>query len=52
MNTCITEKEAVNLAVLGLAKPTKDLALQLEFISLAHMVQKLTTYEHYHLELY
>ena len=36
----ITEKEAVDLAVLGLAKPIKDLAFQLEFSSLAHMVQK------------
>ena len=44
----ITEKEAVDLAVLGLAKPIKDLAFQLEFTSLAHMVQKLTAYEHYH----
>ena len=48
----ITEKEAVDLAFLGLAKPIKDLAFQLEFTSLAHMVQKLTTYEHYHPELY
>ena len=48
----ITEKEAVDLAVLGLAKPIKDLAFQLEFTSLAHMVQKLTAYEHYHPELY
>jgi len=48
----ITEKEAVDLAVLGLAKPIKDLAFQLEFISLAHMAQKLTAYEHYHPELY
>ena len=48
----ITEKEAVDLAVLGLAKPIKDLAFQLEFTSLAHMVQKLTTYEHYHPERY
>ena len=48
----ITEKEAVDLAVLGLAKPIKDLAFQLEFTSLAHMVQKLTTYALYHPELY
>ena len=34
----ITEKEAVDLAVLGLAKPIKDMAFQLEFTSLAHMV--------------
>ena len=33
----ITEKEAVNLAVLGFAKPIKDLAFQLEFSSLAHV---------------
>ena len=48
----ITEKEAVDLAVLGLAKPIKDMAFQLEFASLAHLVQKLTAYELYHLELY
>ena len=48
----ITEKEAVDLAVLGLAKPIKDLAFQLEFSSLAHKVQKLTVYEHYHPDLY
>ena len=40
------------MAVLGLAKPIKDLAFQLEFSSLAHMVQKLMAYEHYHLDLY
>ena len=40
------------MAVLGLAKPIKDLAFQLEFTSLAHLVQKLTAYEHYHPELY
>ena len=45
-------KEAVDLAVLGLAKPINDLAFQLEFTSLAHMVQKLTAYEHYHPDLY
>ena len=38
----IIEKEAVDLAVLGLAKPIKDLAVQL----------KLTAYELYHPELY
>src|SRR6185312_11802342 len=48
----ITEKEAVDLAVLGLAKPINDLAFQLEFSSLAHMVQKLTACEHYHPDLY
>ena len=46
------KKEAVDLAVLGLAKPIKDAAFQLEFTSLAHLVQKLTSYEHYHPELY
>ena len=40
------------MAVLGLAKPIKDLAFQLEFTSLAHMVQKLIAYEHYQPELY
>ena len=40
------------MAVLGLAKPIKDLAFQLEFTSLAHMVQKLMAYELYHPELY
>ena len=48
----ITEKEAVDLAVLGLAKPIKDAAFQLELTSLAHLVQKLTAYKHYHPELY
>ena len=48
----ITEKEAVDLAVMGLAKPIKDMSFQLEFTSLAHLVQKLTTYELYHPELY
>ena len=40
------------MAVLGLAKPINDLAFQLEFTSLAHMVQKLMAYELYHPELY
>ena len=48
----ITEKEAVDFAILGLAKPIKDLAFQLEFTSLTHMVQKLTAYELYHPEQY
>ena len=48
----IIEKEAVDLAVLGLAKPIKDLAFQLEFSSLAQMMQKLMAYEHYHPDLY
>jgi hypothetical protein len=37
---------------LGLVKPIKDLVFQLEFNSLAHLVQKLTSYEQRHLELY
>jgi hypothetical protein len=37
---------------LGLVKPIKDLVFQLEFNSLVHLVQKLTTYEQRHLELY
>ena len=48
----LTEKEAVNLAVLGLAGPVKDFAFQAEYNSLAHMVQKLTMYEQRHPELY
>ncbi|KAK1696418.1 hypothetical protein QYE76_013115 [Lolium multiflorum] len=43
--------EVVELA-LGLAAPLKDLALQAEYNSLAHMVQKLTLYEQRHPELY
>jgi hypothetical protein len=41
--TRITEKEAVELASLGLAKPIKDMGFQLEFNSLTHLVQKLTS---------
>jgi hypothetical protein len=51
-STHISEKEAVVLASLGLLKPIKDLAFQLEFNSLVHLVQKLTTYEQRHPELY
>jgi hypothetical protein len=40
------------LASLGLAKPIKDMGLQLEFHSLAHLVQKLTSYEQCHPEIY
>jgi hypothetical protein len=46
------EKEAVELASLGLLKLIRDLAFQLEFTSLAHLVQKLTTHEQRHPELY
>jgi hypothetical protein len=50
--TRISEKEAVELASLGLLKPIRDLAFQLEFTSMAHLVQKLRTYEQSHPELY
>jgi hypothetical protein len=46
------EKEAVDLVSMGLAKPVKDIGFQLELNSLAHLVQKLTSYEQRHLELY
>jgi hypothetical protein len=51
-STRILEKEAVELASMGLLKPIRDLAFQLEFNSLAHLVQKLTTYEQRHPEIY
>jgi hypothetical protein len=51
-STRISEKEEVELASLGLQKPIKDLAFQLEFNSLAHLVQNLTTYDQRHPELY
>jgi hypothetical protein len=51
-STRISEKEVVELASLGLVKPVKDLVFQLEFNSLAHLVQKLTSYEQCHPELY
>jgi hypothetical protein len=34
------------LASVGLVKPIRDLVFQLEFNSLAHLVQKMTVYEH------
>jgi hypothetical protein len=37
-STRITEKEVVELASLGLAKPIKDMGFQLEFNSLMHLV--------------
>jgi hypothetical protein len=46
------KKEAVELASLGLVKLIKNLVFQLEFNSLAHLVQKLTSYEQRHPELY
>jgi hypothetical protein len=40
------------LASLGLAKSIKDMGFQLEFNSFAHLVQKLTSYEQRHPEIY
>jgi AraC-like DNA-binding protein len=51
-STWISEKKAVELASLGLLKPIRDLAFQLEFTSLAHLVQKLTTHKQRYPELY
>jgi hypothetical protein len=51
-STHITKKEVVELASLGLAKPIKDMGFQLEFNSLAHLVQKLTSTEQRHSEIY
>jgi hypothetical protein len=51
-STRISKKEAVELASLGLLKPIRDLAFQLEFTSLAHFVHKLTTHEQRHPKLY
>ncbi|KAK1627469.1 hypothetical protein QYE76_001784 [Lolium multiflorum] len=48
----ITEKEAVELAVAGLATQLKDMASQADYPSLAHMVQKLSAYEQRHPDLY
>ncbi|KAK1662329.1 hypothetical protein QYE76_050488 [Lolium multiflorum] len=48
----LSEKEAVELAVAGLAAPLKDLTFQVEYSSLVHMVQRLTSYEQRHPELY
>jgi hypothetical protein len=40
------------LAFVGLLKPIKDMSFQLEFNSLAHLVQKLTSYEQRHPDIY
>jgi hypothetical protein len=40
------------LTSLGLAKPIKDMSFQLEFNSLAHLVQKLILYEQRHPDIY
>jgi hypothetical protein len=50
--TRITEKEAVKLASLDLTKPIKDMGFQLEFNSLAHLVQKLISFEQCHPDIY
>ncbi|KAK1680774.1 hypothetical protein QYE76_041622 [Lolium multiflorum] len=46
------EKEAVELAVAGLAASFKDLTFQVEYNSLTHLVNRLTLYEQRHPELY
>jgi hypothetical protein len=51
-STWITEKETVKLASLGLAKLIKDMGFQLEFNSLAHLVQKLTSYDQRHPDIF
>ncbi|KAK1696581.1 hypothetical protein QYE76_013278 [Lolium multiflorum] len=48
----LSEKEAVELAIAGLSAPLKDVAFQADYNSPAHMVQKLTSYEQRHPELY
>ncbi|KAK1603732.1 hypothetical protein QYE76_027405 [Lolium multiflorum] len=48
----ISEKEAVELAVVGLSSSIKDVASQADYPSLAHMVQKLTAYEQRHPDVY
>ncbi|KAK1653723.1 hypothetical protein QYE76_071528 [Lolium multiflorum] len=46
------EKEAVELAVVGLSSSIKDVASQADYPSLAHMVQKLSAYEQRHPDVY
>ncbi|KAK1631327.1 hypothetical protein QYE76_005642 [Lolium multiflorum] len=48
----IREKEAVELAVVGLSSSIKDVASQADYPSLAHMVQKLSAYEQRHPDVY
>ncbi|KAK1626763.1 hypothetical protein QYE76_001078 [Lolium multiflorum] len=48
----ISEKEAVELAVVGLSSSIKDVASQADYPSLAHMVQKLSAYEQRHPDVY
>jgi hypothetical protein len=40
------------IGILGLAKPIKDMGFQLEFNSLVHLAQKLTSYEQRHPNIY
>ncbi|KAK1698709.1 hypothetical protein QYE76_015406 [Lolium multiflorum] len=47
-----SEKEAVELAVVGLSSSIKDVASQADYPSLAHMVQKLSAYEQRHPDVY
>ncbi|KAK1663007.1 hypothetical protein QYE76_051166 [Lolium multiflorum] len=45
-------ERSADLAVVGLAAPFKDLTFQVDYNSLAHLVQKLTLYEQCHPELF
>ncbi|KAK1645561.1 hypothetical protein QYE76_063366 [Lolium multiflorum] len=45
-------RRAVELAIAGLSAPLKDVTFQADYNSLAHMVQRLTSYEQRHPELY
>jgi hypothetical protein len=45
-------KRGSGVGILGLVKLIRDLVFQLEFNSLAHLVQKMTVYEQRHPELY
>jgi hypothetical protein len=40
------------IGILGSGKADQDMGFQLEFNSLAHLVQKLTSYEQRHLDIY
>ncbi|KAK1627204.1 hypothetical protein QYE76_001519 [Lolium multiflorum] len=48
----VSEKEAVELAVVGLSSSIKEVASQADYPSLAHMVQKLSAYEQRHPDIY
>ncbi|KAK1698862.1 hypothetical protein QYE76_015559 [Lolium multiflorum] len=48
----VSEKEAVELAVVGLSSSIKDVSSQADYPSLAHMVQKLSAYEQRHPDVY